>query len=254
MIFRRSVYPVNRTLLTVDRFTMYTDCAFRVMNLGIIDYVEALGLQKSIVADIAAGRTPHTVITCQHLPVITLPPRAKNENILVSREELKRLGIRVFPTDRGGEVTYHGPGQLLFYSLFDLRQDEKDLHLYLRKLEQVAISALRDNFGLNAYRKEDLTGVWIGPYKVASIGIRVKNWVAYHGFSLNVEVEKKYFSTIRPCGMDIPMASINDFFSDAVSLETVRDMLISSFADVFQMRPKLTEHSERKFFIGRFDP
>ncbi len=109
------------------------------------------------------------------------------------------------------------------------------MHLYLRSLEQVVIDALRDNFGLNAYRKEGLTGVWVGPYKVASIGIGVKNWVAYHGLSLNVKADKKYFSYIRSCGMDVEMASINDFFDDDVSTDSVKDLLIKSACKIFDL-------------------
>ena len=205
----------------------------RVVDLGVIDYIEALGVQRRIVNDIISGKAPSTLLTCEHPHVITLSRRSRRENIIANEAELKKWGVGVCCADRGGDVTYHGPGQIVLYPLFDLRKGKKDLHLYLRNLEQVVINALRDNFGLNAHRKIGMTGVWVGPYKVASIGIGVKGWVSYHGFALNVKTDKKYFSLIKPCGLDVPMASINDFFDDDVTIESVRDMLIENIKDVF---------------------
>ena len=205
----------------------------RVMDLGVIDYIKALGVQKAIVKDVISGRAPSTLLTCEHPHVITLSRRSRRENIVVSELELKKWGVGVCCADRGGDVTYHGPGQIVLYPIFDLREEKKDLHLYLRNLEQVIINTLVGNFGLNAHRREGLTGVWVGPYKVASIGIGVKGWVAYHGFALNVKTDKKYFSLIKPCGLDVRMASINDFFDDDVTVPSVRDMLIENIKDVF---------------------
>jgi lipoate-protein ligase B len=218
----------------------------RVLDLGTIDYAEALTLQKCIVSDIIAGKAPSTLITCEHPHVITISRRSRKENILVAEVELKKYGVGVCYADRGGDVTYHGPGQIVLYPIFDLRRDKKDLHVYLRKLEQVVINVLRDNFGLNAHRKDGWTGVWVGPYKVASIGIGVKGWVAYHGFALNVKTDKKYFSLIKPCGMDVSMASINDFFDDDVPVEGVRNMLIENIKDVFDIK---IEFPKSKFQI-----
>ena len=205
----------------------------RVMDLGVIDYIEALGVQRRIVKDVISGKAPSTLLTCEHPHVITLSRRSRRENIIVNEAELKKWGVGVCCADRGGDVTYHGPGQIVLYPIFDLRKEKKDLHLYLRNLEQVVINTLKGNFGLNAHRKVGMTGVWVGPYKVASIGIGVKGWVSYHGFALNVKTDKKYFSLIKPCGLDVSMASINDFFDDDVTVESVRDMLIENIKDVF---------------------
>ena len=205
----------------------------RLLDLGTIDYLEAFVVQKDIVREVIAGSAPNTLITCEHPHVITLSRRSKMENLLACEEELKQWGVGICCADRGGDVTYHGPGQIVLYPIFDLKQDKKDLHLYLRKLEQVVIDTLRDNFGLNAYRKKGMTGVWVGPYKVASIGIGVKNWVSYHGLSLNICVDKRYFSFIKSCGLDVKMASINDFFDDGVSVKTVRDLLVESMGKIF---------------------
>ena len=213
---------------------MYSQTDCHVVHLGLIDYQKSFDLQKKIVTEVISGEKSHTLLTCEHPHVITVSRIAKKENILVSEEELKKLGVGMCWTDRGGDVTYHGPGQIVLCPIFDLRNDAKDLHLFLRRLEAVVILALRNNFGLNAHRKNGLTGVWVGPYKVASIGIGVKHWVTYHGLSLNVCADKKYFSLIKPCGLDdVKMASLNDFFDDNVSMETVRDMLLESIQDVF---------------------
>ncbi len=207
----------------------------QLIDLGMIDYLQALDIQREFLQGVISRELPDTLIVCQHPHVITLSRRAKRENILVPQERLQELGVAVCPTDRGGDVTYHGPGQLVIYPIFDLRHGEEDIHLYLRKLEEVVIRALRDNFGLNAYRKQDLIGIWVGPYKVGSIGIALRHWVTYHGVSLNVGVDKRYFSLIKPCGLDVQMASLNDFFSDEVAMTAVRGMIIEKFKDVFNL-------------------
>jgi lipoate-protein ligase B len=214
---------------------MYLKPKCHVVDLGMIEYQKSLDLQKKIVKKVIDGEVSDTLITCQHPHVITLSRLAKKENILVSCEELKKLGVGICWTDRGGDVTYHGPGQIVLYPIFNLKEDKKDLHIFLRNLEEVVIRALRNNFGLNAYRKSGLTGVWVGPYKVASIGIGVSHWVTYHGLSLNVRTDKKFYNLIKPCGLpDVKIASINDFFDDDVSLETVRLMLLKSIQDIFE--------------------
>lgn len=210
----------------------------RVLDLGLVDYEIVHDLQKKIVEDVIGGRAPQTLVTCEHPHVITLSRRANKRHILASDAQLKKMGVGICITDRGGEVTYHGPGQLVLYPIFDLRKDKKDLHLFLRRLEEVVIRALRSNFGLNALRKKGMTGVWVGPYKVASIGIGVRHWVSYHGLSLNVKADNRFFNLIKPCGLDVKMASLNDFFSDGVSLDAVKVMLLESIEDVFGFKLK----------------
>ncbi len=202
----------------------------------MIDYLKAIDHQKRIVNDVISGRAPDTLITCEHPHVITFSRHLNKANILISDAEISKWGVGFYSADRGGDVTYHGPGQIVLYPIFNLRESRKDLHLYLRNLEQVVINVLRNHFGLNAYRKTGYTGVWVGPYKVGSIGIGVRNWVSYHGLALNVKADSRFFSWIRPCGMDIKMASINDFFDDEVSIETIRTMLVESVKDVFDFK------------------
>ncbi len=208
------------------------------VDLGTIEYLDACRVQKDIVKNVITGSSPSTLITCEHPHVITLSRRTRKESVLAGVGELKKWGVGICCADRGGDVTYHGPGQIVLYPIFDLRKDKKDLHLYLRRLEQVVIDTLRENFGLNAHRRNDATGVWVGPYKVASIGIGVRSWVSYHGLALNVRTDKKYFSLIKPCGMDIKMASINDFFDDEVSVTSVRDLLVDSMGKIFGLEIK----------------
>ncbi len=212
----------------------FTDFPLKILNLGMIPYAEAADLQKKLVEDVANGVTGNTLLVCQHPAVITYGRHCHRHHILVPEEEIRRRGIELCQTDRGGDVTYHGPGQAVFYPILDLKKIGQDLHQYLRMLEEAAIAPLRERFGLNAYRRDGLTGVWVGPYKVGFIGIAVKKWVAYHGMSLNVGVDPESFSLIKPCGLNLRVASINDFFSDEVSLEEICDMIVEQMAHIFQ--------------------
>jgi len=212
----------------------YADLSLKVLNLGLIPYAAAAELQRKLVGDVASGVSKDTLLVCQHPAVITYGRHCNRNHILVSDEELRRRGIELYQADRGGDVTYHGPGQAVLYPIFDLKKIGQDLHHYMRMLEEAVIAPLREHFGLNAYRREGLTGVWVGPYKVGFIGIAVRRWVAYHGISLNVGVDPESFSMIRPCGLDVKVASINDFFSDEVSLDEICDMIVEQIAHVFQ--------------------
>ncbi len=211
-------------------------CEYRLINAGDISYKQALGFQKKIVEEVVSGNAPSTLIICRHPHVVTTSRRSKKENLLVEASVFQKLGVEVFPTDRGGDVTYHGPGQVVVYPVFDLRKDKRDLHLYLRNLEEAVIRPLRDTYGLNAYRRIGFTGVWVGPYKVASIGIAVRNWVTYHGVAVNVNVDKKFFSLIKSCGLDVEMASLNDFFYEPLPLDEAENMLIESFESIFDLK------------------
>ncbi len=208
--------------------------ALRILDAGTLAYQEALFLQKKIVAEVISGWGAETLIVCEHPPVVTYGRRARQENILVGPDVLRAAGIELHMADRGGDVTYHGPGQLVLYPVLDLRRHGRDLHFYLRQLELCVINVLRNRYGLNAYRKEGLTGVWVGPYKVASIGIGVKNWVTYHGVALNVATDMAPFGMIRACGGDGRMASIASFFRDEdLPVQEVKECLIESFREIF---------------------
>ena len=170
-------------------------------RLGLVPYAEALELQNRLVAQRRAGDIPDTLLLLEHPHVITLGTSAHRDNILIDDEQGRLLGIDVFETGRGGDVTYHGPGQLVGYPILDLKPDRCDLHRYVRDLEEVLIRALA-SFGIGAGRKEGLTGVWVGDEKIAAIGVRVSSgWITSHGFALNVNTDLSFFGSIVPCGI-----------------------------------------------------
>jgi len=179
-----------------------------VRQLGTVPYAEALDLQRSLADDRIAGRIPDTLLLLEHPPVITLGRGWKQSSLPIDPDGLRKRGIDVFEIERGGDVTYHGPGQLVGYPIIDLQQHKADLHWYLRQLEAMLIGAL-GSFGISGERQAGYTGVWTGGRKIASIGIHVKQWVTWHGFALNVTTDLSPFSLIVPCGIpDVVMTSI----------------------------------------------
>ena len=204
----------------------------QILDLGQVTYDKAYEAQKDILEAVVEGRASSTIICCEHLPVITYGRRANKGNILASQRQLADAGVEICFADRGGDVTFHGPGQIVLYPIIDLRLYGKDLHAYIRTLEQAVIRVLRDEYTLNAYRHEGFTGVWVGPYKVASIGIGVRRWVTYHGLSINVKTDKKFFKMIRSCGLDIPVASLSSFFRDElISTKRVKEAVVRSLVE-----------------------
>lgn len=172
-----------------------------VRRLGLVPYAEALEIQAGLVKQRRAGEIPDTLLLLEHPHVITLGSGAHEEHILADADERERLGIELFEAGRGGDVTYHGPGQLVSYPILDLKPDRKDLHRYLRDLEQVLMD-VAEGFGIDASRSEDGTGVWTPRGKLAAIGIRVSSgWITSHGIALNVRSDLSYFQTIVPCGI-----------------------------------------------------
>lgn len=171
--------------------------------LGEIPYGEALRLQRKLVETVSRGGIPGVLLLLEHPPVVTLGRGAKREHLLLSVEELRERGVEVYEIERGGDVTYHGPGQIVGYPLVNLRFWRRDVHLFLRALEEVLVQFL-EAFGVCAFRFPPYTGVWVekeGPKKIAAIGIAVKRWVTYHGFALNVASDLTPFRYIIPCGI-----------------------------------------------------
>lgn len=211
-----------------------------VRRLGRIDYVAGLELQKQLVEDRRAGRIGDTLLLLEHPPVITLgaKTRGKAANIVASEEQLAREGVSVFDTGRGGDVTYHGPGQLVGYPIFDLRPDRCDVHRYVRDLEEVLIQAVAE-FGITAGRVDGLTGVWVGASgreeKLAAIGVRISRWITSHGFSLNVDPNLGHFNLIVPCGIaDRGVTSLARLRGKAPAMSDVEDAVIRGFEQVFK--------------------
>lgn len=206
----------------------------QVRLLGRVPYQEALTFQEELVQARRAQEIPDQLLLLEHPHVITLGTSSQEEHLLLSAEDLKARGIDLHDVGRGGDVTYHGPGQLVGYPILDLNPDRKDLHRYLRDLEDVLMGAL-DQFGISSGREEGLTGVWVPQGKLAALGVRVSSgWITSHGFALNVDPELQYFSSIIPCGIqDRPVTSMASLLGRSITLEEVTPMVVQSFERVF---------------------
>jgi lipoyl(octanoyl) transferase len=180
-------------------------CVLR--ELGRIRYGDALAIQKSLESDRKQGLVSDHLLLLEHPHVITMGRNGHQENLLASPAVMERAGIEYFPTDRGGDVTYHGPGQLVGYPILDLREWQRDVGAYVRALEQSIIDTLAD-YGIEAGRIPKLTGVWVGDRKIAAIGVHLSRWVTSHGFALNVSTDLSYFQYIVPCGLTKPVTSM----------------------------------------------
>lgn len=196
-----------------------------------MDYGSALALQQQLVAGRKQGDIPDQLLLLEHPHVITLGRNGHMEHLLAGEPVLARAGISFFPTDRGGDITYHGPGQLVGYPILDLREWKRDVGAYVRGVEQAIIDTLAD-FGITAGRIPKLTGVWVGERKIAAIGVHISRWVTSHGFALNVATDLSYFQYIVPCGLAKPVTSMSQLGCEA-SLETVSQTLAEHFGRVF---------------------
>ena len=210
-----------------------------VRRLGRVDYADGLALQRRLVEERRAGQIGDTLLLLEHPPVITLgaKTRGKPTNIIASAETLAQAGVAVHETGRGGDVTYHGPGQLVGYPIFDLRPDRCDVHRYVRDLEEALIVAVR-RFGVTAVRVPGLTGIWTGPAgreaKLAAIGVRISRWITSHGFALNVTTNLDHFRLIVPCGIaDRGVTSLAHQLGRDVPMTDVEDAVVEGVGGVF---------------------
>src|SRR5204863_1145628 len=214
-----------------------------------MEYGEALELQRNIARDRISGAIPQDVLLfLEHPPVVTLGRGTKQKHLVASPEFLQSKGVELFEVERGGDVTFHGPGQLVGYPIIDLKRHRQDLHWYLRTIEAALINTLAD-YGIKAERKAPYTGVWTQGRQIASIGVHARDWVTWHGFALNVTTELSYFDLMVPCGIpEVTMTSIerelverNDGACLATSPalgEHARAAGVSAAAKVFQLAPR----------------
>ena len=211
----------------------------QVRRLGRVGYDDALALQKRFVELRKADTIPDQLLLLEHPPVITLgvKTRADRLHVVATPQVLESEGVEVFESGRGGDVTYHGPGQIVGYPILDLRPDRCDVHRYVRDLEEVLIRAA-SSFAIVAHRSPGLTGVWVGDEKLAAIGVRIARWITSHGFALNVSTNLAHFDLIVPCGIaGKGVTSLEKLTGQPIPLALVEDAVALAFGDVFQRIP-----------------
>ncbi len=219
-----------------------------LVNLGTMPYAEALELQRSVAAARISGKIPEDVLLLvEHPPVVTLGRSSKEGHLTVSAELLRQRGVELFEVERGGDVTFHGPGQLVGYPIIDLKRHRQDLHWYLRTVEQALIDTL-GALGIAAERNTGYTGVWTGGRKIASIGVHARDWVTWHGFALNVTTDLSYFDLIVPCGIQgVTMTSVKrELGADTPAnvMDLTLPALISALSRILGLEPVWAPHSD----------
>ncbi len=213
-----------------------------VRRLGVVPYAEALAMQRALVEERRADRIPDLLLLLQHPPVITLGVKGDGgrANILATDERLAELGIEVSETGRGGDVTYHGPGQIVGYPILDLRPDRCDVHRYVRDIEEIMIRVCAD-YGVTAGRIKGKTGAWVGNEKVGAIGVRISRWITSHGFAFNVSTDLDHFNLIVPCGIsDGGVTSLEKATGRRVPVADVEDALVTHLCEVLAREAAVT--------------
>lgn len=213
-----------------------------VRRLGLVPYADGLELQRHLVEERKAGRIPDTLLLLQHPHVLTVGVKKDGRShILATPDRLASLGVEVFETGRGGDVTYHGPGQLVGYPIIDLNPDRRDVHRYVRDLEEVMIRVCAD-YGLEAGRSQGFSGTWIADEKIGAIGVRISRWITSHGFAFNVTTDVNFFNLIVPCGIaDRGVTSLQAQLGRVPPMTEVEDRLIGHFSAVFGRAVSLSQ-------------
>jgi len=208
-----------------------------VRKLGRIDYMDALRLQEELVIKRQEQLIPDTLLLLEHPPVITLGRRGKYSNIKVPPETLKQNNTEIYETDRGGDVTYHGPGQIVGYPIFDLKKHGRDIKQFVWNIEEVFIRMLKEQFNIEAHREgKEYTGVWVGKDKITAIGISVKKWVTMHGFAFNVNTNLDHFDWIIPCGLnDRGVTSLQKLVGKHMDFDEIMELTADYFCKIFNM-------------------
>jgi lipoyl(octanoyl) transferase len=215
------------------------------IDLGRLSYERALDCQRTLVEQRKRGEGSDTLFFVEHPHVVTMGRNGKEEHILAAPEVLERSGIAFYETDRGGDATYHGPGQIVGYPIIDLREWKRDVHAYFHGVEQALIDALR-TLGVGAERipERGYEGVWVNGAKIAAIGIHISRWITSHGFAVNLDTDLSYFKYIVPCGLTKPVCSLRALGSTA-KRESVMSAIASSFAHIFGYQLAIREHVPR---------
>jgi lipoate-protein ligase B len=202
-----------------------------VEDWGLVKYAQGLQRQRACVQRVIAGEGDHLVL-CEHPAVLTLGRQTHPQSLLYSHKEIEERGVMITSVDRGGDVTLHAPGQLIVYPIFNLNKHGKDLKVYMKKLEEVAVDLLK-NFGILAISISGQRGVFVGPDKIISIGVGVRKWVTYHGLGINVNTDLSLFNLIKPCGLNVRMTSMQKLKGHAVPMNDVKAKTVEQFQKHF---------------------
>ena len=208
---------------------------FKVFKIkGLIGYQEALDLQMKVFDLVDRNEIDGGLIILEHKPVLTMGIRTEQQNLLVSEEYLQSQGVELHKTDRGGDITFHGPGQIVLYPILRFRDFKLRLSDYMHKLEDIVIDALKE-YGITGYSKDEFPGVWVDNTKICAIGVRAKKFIVYHGLAFNITTDKRYFNLINPCGItEFRVSSMNEFVENP-DIENVKDTLLQSFSKIFDV-------------------
>lgn len=208
-----------------------------VIQAGMMDYKKAYNFQLELLEKRYQNKINDTLLLVEHPPVFTIGASGTRDNIIVADELLKKAGIEVFKTNRGGDITYHGPGQIVGYPILNLKEHKQDLHWLLSSYEEVFIRLLKE-YDIQAQRIKGLTGVWVGNNKITAIGVGVKHWITYHGFAFNINPNLEHFSYIIPCGIkNKGVTSLKKVIGSEVNKEDLIQNLIKFFAQTFNLEP-----------------
>ena len=223
-----------------------------VCQLGLVPYGKALAIQDELLLLRQGQKIGDLLLLLEHPPVITLGKRGKLDHILVPETWLEQHQVEVYTTNRGGEVTYHGPGQLIGYMFIDPRNHGRDIRSFVHKLEQVFIALLAKYYQIDAFRDPKYTGVWVEQGKITAIGLAIKSWVSMHGFAFNINTNLEHFRWIVPCGItDKSVASLQALLGQELDPAAVSRQVIDSFCEIFNYHPRLITEKQLYSYLGR---
>ncbi len=223
-----------------------------VVILGKMDYKEALSIQEQLVKLRQQGVIEDTMLLLEHPPVLTMGVRSNRSNIIAPEEVLKAYGVSLYQVNRGGDVTYHGPGQIVGYPILDLNKHGRDIPDFFRKVEETFIQLLQEEYGITAGRNSQYPGVWVGDEKITAIGCAVKRWVTMHGFAFNVNTQLEHFQWINPCGItDKGVTSLQKILGYPQDLDKVNGQVVKYFCNIFNLQPEIIDKEILYQITGR---